>query len=94
MIKQKPSLRKSEELHPYASLLNELEGLRLYECLAGIVPRGAKIMICDEHTSIHAILQSGSLNVKECNADADNSNKDAPKPFPLSEVKLNDDASK
>jgi pyruvate kinase len=28
MIKQKPSSRKSEELHPYASLLNELEGLR------------------------------------------------------------------
>lgn len=28
MIKEKPSLRKSEELHPYASLLNELEGLR------------------------------------------------------------------
>ncbi|AEJ00978.1 Pyruvate kinase barrel [Nitrosomonas sp. Is79A3] len=28
MNKQKPSLRKSEELHPYVSLLNELEGLR------------------------------------------------------------------
>ncbi|MDO9470798.1 MAG: pyruvate kinase [Nitrosomonas sp.] len=28
MIKQKPGSRKSEELHPYASLLNELEGLR------------------------------------------------------------------
>ncbi|MEQ1815786.1 MAG: pyruvate kinase [Nitrosomonas sp.] len=28
MVKQKPSLSKSEELHPYASLLNELEGLR------------------------------------------------------------------
>ena len=28
MIKQKLGSRKSEKLHPYASLLNELEGLR------------------------------------------------------------------
>lgn len=66
----------------------------LLECLGNIVPHGAKIMIADESLSIHAILQGGSLDVKEGNADANNSNKNSPEPFPLSEVKLNDGPGK
>lgn len=66
----------------------------LREELRNIIPRGIKTMVIDESLSIHAVFCGDSFNAKEGNADAHNSDKNSPEPFPLSEVKLNDASGK
>lgn len=64
------------------------------EQMKWVTHAGVRVLIIDRFTDIYAVIKSQSLDVKEGNTDANNSNKDTPNPFPLSEVKLNDDASK